>query len=80
MNVALVRGYVHILFADVTFSPAALVSRDATATAMACFEVWFVHVTTVGAFLEGVADGFEAETPTLQVVVVALVSEKCAVT
>ena len=55
-------------------------SRGTTVTATTYFVVQFVHVTTVGAFLEGVADGFEAESPTLQVVVVALGSEKFAVT
>ena len=80
LNVALVRCHVHILFADVTFSPSALVSRGSTVTATTYFVVQFVHVMTVGAFLEGVADGFEAERPTLQVVVVALGSEKFAVT
>ena len=80
LNVALVRCQVHILFADVTFSPSALVSGDTTVTARTYFVIQFVHVTTVGAFLEEVTDGFEAETPTLQVVVVALVSEKFAET
>ena len=74
------RGHVHILFADATFSPSALVSRGTTVTATTYFVVQVVHVTTVGAFLEGVTDGFDAWTPTLQVVVVALVSEKFAVT
>ena len=42
--------------------------------------LFLVDVAAVGAFLEGVTDGFDAETPMLQVVVVALVSEKFAVT
>ena len=37
-------------------------------------------MTTVWALFVGVADGFDAETPTLQVVVVALISEEFAVT
>ena len=55
-------------------------SRGTTVSATTYFVVQFVHVTTVRAFLEGVTDGFDVETLTLQVVVVALVSEKFAVT
>ena len=42
--------------------------------------IWFVDVTAVRAFLVEVADGFDARTPTLHVVVLALVSEEFSVT
>ena len=37
-------------------------------------------MTTVWALFVGVADGFDAETPTLQVVIVALISEEFSMT
>ena len=51
-----------------------------TIASVAYVEVWFVHVITVWALFVGVADGFEAKTPSLQVVAVALVSEEFSVT
>ena len=67
------------LFADVTFSLSAQVVRDAISTA-SYLGVWFVDVTTVWALFVGIADGFDVEAPSLQVIVVALVSKDFSVT
>ena len=64
------------LFADVTFPSSAQVVRDAISTA-SYLGVWFVDVTTVWALF---ADGFDEEAPSLQVIVVALVSKEFSVT
>ena len=42
--------------------------------------VWFVDVTEVRALFVRVADGSDAEAPSLQVVIVTLVSEEFSVT
>ena len=65
----------NLLFAAAAGSPSALVSRSTT-----WFIVWFVDVTAFGALLDGVADGFAANAPTLQVGNVTLVSEEFAMT
>lgn len=69
-----------LLFADGAFSPTASVFGYTKIASVAYVGVWFVDVITVWALFVGVADGFEVKTPSLQVVVVALVSEEFSVT
>ena len=68
-----------LLFADVTLSVATPVFKTVISTRYHS-GVWFVDVTALGTLFEGIADGFDVETPSLQVVVVTLVSEEFSVT
>ena len=52
---------------------------DATIASATCIGVWFIDVTAVQALFVGVAGGFHAEAPSLQVVVGSLVSEEILV-
>ena len=79
LKVAFVRRQVNLLFANVTFSPTASVFKTVIST-RSYLGVWFIDVTAVRALFVREADGFDAETPTLQVVVVALAFEEFAVT
>ena len=45
-----------------------------------CLGIWFVDMATVWALFVGVADGLDVKGPSLQVVVVALVSKECSAT
>ena len=70
---------VDLLSADVAFSPSAQVVGDAISTVMH-LGVWFIDVTVVRALFVLVAGGSDAEAPSLQVVIVTLVSEEFLVT
>ena len=76
---AFVCRQVDLLSADVAFSPSAQVVGDAISTVMH-LGVWFIDVTAVRALFVLVAGGSDAEAPSLQVVIVTLVSEEFLVT
>jgi len=66
-------------FADVTFTPSAYMIGGKTVTSSPVPIFWFVDVATVWTLFVSVADGWDVEAPSLQVVVVALVSEEFSV-
>ena len=68
-----------LLFADVTLSVATLVFKTVISTRYRS-GVWFVDVVAVWTLFVGVTDGLDVETSSLQVVVVALISEEFPVT
>ena len=61
------------------FSPPTPVLGYTTIASATYLGVWFVDVTAVRALFVRVTDGFDAEAPSLQVVVVALISEEFSV-
>jgi len=79
LDVTSVRWQKDFLLADVAFVPSALVIGGETVTSPPVPIFWFVDVATVRTLFVSVADGWNVETPPLQVVVVALVSEEFSV-
>ena len=69
-----------LIFANGALSPTALVIRGTMISTRYYFGIRFIDVFAVGTLFVGVADGFETETATLEVVVVTLVPEEFAVT
>jgi len=80
LYVTSVRLEKDFLFADVAFAPSALVIGGTAVTSSSSPVFRFVDVETVWTLFVSVADGWDAETPPLQVVVVALGSEEFSVT
>jgi len=80
LDVTSVRLQMDLFFAGAAFAPSAQVIGGTTVTSSSCPAFTFVDVTTFHALFVSVADGGDAETPPLQVVVVALVSEEFSVT
>ena len=80
LDVTTVRRQMDLFFADAAFAPFALVIDGRTATSSSCPAFTFVDVATLLTLFVSVADGGDAETPPLQVVVVASVTEELSVT
>jgi len=67
------------LFADLAFTPSARVIGDTMVTSSSSPVFWFVDVATVWTLFVSVADGWNVQAPSLQVVVVALGSKEFSV-
>jgi len=78
LDVTTVRLQMDLFFADAAFAPSALVTGGTTSSPVLAFTL--VDVATVRTLFVSVADGGDAETPPLQVVVVASVTEELSVT
>jgi len=79
LDVTSVSRQKDVFFADETFAPSAHVIGDTTGTSSTVPILRFADVATVWTLFVSVADGWDVEAPSLQVVVVALVSEEFSV-
>jgi len=77
LDVTLVLRQMDLFFADAAFAPSALVTTGTSSSLVLAFKL--VDVTTLLTLFVSVADGGDAETLPLQVVVVASVTEELSV-
>ena len=80
LNVTLVLVQFDLLFANVAFSPSTRVLRSTMITVATYVFVKFIDVTAVWALFVRVADGFDLQASSLQVIIVTSVSKEFSMT